>query len=57
MFIAAQHIRVRHFREVLMDIVRLLAERIRAMGFEPDSVENWSMLKNEDDLKHFTAFF
>jgi hypothetical protein len=46
MFIAAQHIRVRHFREVLMDIVRLLAERIRAMGFEPDSVENWSMLKN-----------
>jgi hypothetical protein len=56
-FIAVQHLRTRHFREVLVDQDRQLSEFLKARGHDPNTISNYQHFENENELKEFATRF
>lgn len=56
-FVASQHIRVRHFREMTKTMNQALEDHIRSMGHEPSEIEGFPVLTDEEELKRFAIQF
>lgn len=56
-FIASQHVRVRHFRETVKVLDQQVTEMIIRSGGDPLKVEGFSAFKDEEELKRFAIEF
>ena len=56
-FIAAQHIRVRAFREMSQTIDAQLTMKVLEMGGDPQKVKGWKPFAGEQDLQNFAVSF
>lgn len=59
-FLASQHIRVKNFREMILDADRQFCERLREMGVEPKNARGFSPLtplRDEKQSREFATYF
>jgi hypothetical protein len=56
-FLAAQHVRTKNFRQSLLDMDRRLCELITSSGGNPHKVKGYRPFRNEDELKYFVLRF
>jgi hypothetical protein len=51
LFVAAQRLRVRSFRQTMKHLNDMIAEKIRGMGGDPSKVKGWDQIDGGDELK------
>jgi len=51
MFVAAQRLRVRNFRESMKHFNGMIAEKVRRMGGDPLKVKGWDHIQDDEELK------
>ena len=56
-FVAAQHVRGRGFREMTRGFDDKLKQKVLDMGGDLSKVEGWKPFNSEQDLQHFSIFF
>lgn len=56
-FVAAQHVRVRAFREMSKALDEQLTAKVLEIGGDPKSVEGWRPFTDEQDLTNFATSF